>query len=130
MFFNFAALAVALVQFAATCVATEALFATAIVTNANNQSALECWQLDANVSRISDLHGRSLNNTDETVSKQSEAALDELVAETRSLSSQIKSRIGDLEKRPLPPGQNVELRRNQVRPASRMLAWKLNKSQL
>ena len=50
MLFTFAALAVALLQFAATCVATEAFFATAIVTNANNQSALECWQLDANVS--------------------------------------------------------------------------------
>lgn len=47
---NLGILAVALVQFAATCVATEAFFTTAIVTDANNRSTLECWQLDANVS--------------------------------------------------------------------------------
>jgi len=72
-------------------------------------------QLDANVSRISDLHGRSLNNTDDAVAKQSEAALDELVSETRSLSNQIKNRIKDLEKEPIPPGENVNIRQNQMR---------------
>ena len=49
MLFNFGVFAFALVQYAVTCVATEAFFATAIVTDANNNSALECWQLNASV---------------------------------------------------------------------------------
>lgn len=43
MLFNLAVLAAAFVQFAATCAANEAFFVTAIVTNAQNNSALECW---------------------------------------------------------------------------------------
>lgn len=51
MWFNLAILTVALGQFAATCAAddSEAFFATAIVTDAQNNSALECWQLNASV---------------------------------------------------------------------------------
>lgn len=49
MLFNLGVLTIALVHFVVTCVATEAFFATAIVTDANNNSALECWQLNASV---------------------------------------------------------------------------------
>lgn len=41
---------VLLASFATYCTASEAFFATAIVTDARNNSALECWQLEANVS--------------------------------------------------------------------------------
>ncbi|KAH9997218.1 t-SNARE [Russula vinacea] len=58
----------------------------------------ELRRFDANVSRIGDLHSRSLNNTDEALSQQNVVALDELVEETRALSNQIKNQIRDLEK--------------------------------
>ncbi|KAI0306511.1 t-SNARE [Multifurca ochricompacta] len=74
----------------------------------------ELRRFDANVSRISDLHSRSLNNTDEALSQQNAAALDDLVAETRSLSNQIKNEIQELEKEPVPPGQDARIRRNQT----------------
>ncbi|TFY61154.1 hypothetical protein EVJ58_g4702 [Rhodofomes roseus] len=37
-------------SFATLCAASNAFFATAIVTDAKNNSALECWQLNASVS--------------------------------------------------------------------------------
>ena len=75
----------------------------------------ELRRFDANVSRIGDLHSRSLNNTDEALSQQNAAALDELVAETRALSNQIKNQIQDLEKESVPPGQDPRIRKNQAR---------------
>lgn len=75
----------------------------------------ELRRFDANVSRIGDLHSRSLNNTDEALSEQNAAALDELVAETRALSNQIKNQIQDLEKESVPPGQDPRIRKNQAR---------------
>jgi len=74
----------------------------------------ELRRFDTNVSRIADLHNRSLNNTDEALSQQNAAALDELVEETRALSNQIKIQIQDLEKESLPPGQDPRIRRNQT----------------
>jgi syntaxin 1B/2/3 len=74
----------------------------------------ELRRFDANVSRISDLHSRSLNNTDEALSQQNAAALDELVEETRALSNQIKNQIRDLEKESVPPGQDPRIRKNQT----------------
>jgi len=74
----------------------------------------ELRRFDSNVSRIADLHNRSLNNTDEALSQQNAAALDELVEETRALSNQIKNQIQDLEKESLPPGQDPRIRRNQT----------------
>jgi len=74
----------------------------------------ELRRFDSNVSRIADLHNRSLNNTDEALSQQNAAALDELVEETRALSNQIKNQIQDLEKESLPPGQDPRIRRNQA----------------
>ncbi|KAI0006092.1 t-SNARE [Russula compacta] len=74
----------------------------------------ELRRFDANVSRIADLHSRSLNNTDEALSQQNAAALDALVEETRALSNQIKSQIQELEKESVPQGQDPRIRRNQT----------------
>ena len=74
----------------------------------------ELRRFDANVSRIGELHSRSLNNTDEALSQQNAAALDELVEETRALSNQLKNQIRDLEKEPVPPGQDPRIRKNQA----------------
>jgi len=74
----------------------------------------ELRRFDGNVSRIGELHSRSLNNTDEAVSQQNAAALDELVEETRALSNQLKNQIRDLEKETVPPGQDPRIRKNQI----------------
>ncbi|KAI0050933.1 t-SNARE [Auriscalpium vulgare] len=68
---------------------------------------------DQNVSRISDLHSRTLNQMDDAAAKSTEA-LDELVAETRKVSGDLKNRIQDLEKQPTPPGQDARIRKNQT----------------
>ncbi|KAI9510853.1 t-SNARE [Russula earlei] len=74
----------------------------------------ELRRFDANVSRVSDLHSRSLNNTDDALSQQLATALDELVAETRALSNEIKKQIQDLEMEPVPQGQDPRIRKNQI----------------
>jgi len=74
----------------------------------------ELRRFDANVTSISDLHSRSLNNTDEAVSQQNADALDQLLTETRSLSNQVKARIQELEKEPVPAGQDARIRKNQT----------------
>jgi len=74
----------------------------------------ELRRIDANVSRIGDLHSRSLNNTDEALAQQNATALDELVEETRALCNQIKNQIQDLEKESVPPGQDPRIRKNQT----------------
>jgi syntaxin 1B/2/3 len=74
----------------------------------------ELRRFDANVSRIADLHSRSLNNTDEALAEQNATALDALVTETRALSNQIKNQIQDLEKEAVPQGQDPRIRRNQA----------------
>jgi syntaxin 1B/2/3 len=66
------------------------------------------------VSSIADLHSRLLNTTDEALVQQNATALDELVAETRSLSNHIKSQIQELEKETVPQGQDVRIRQNQA----------------
>ncbi|KAG9016309.1 Plasma membrane t-SNARE, secretory vesicle fusion [Tulasnella sp. 427] len=52
-----------------------------------------------NVNRISELHSRSLNNMDEVAMQRTEAQLDALVEDTRTLSGNLKRRIQDLERR-------------------------------
>jgi len=74
----------------------------------------ELRRFDSNVSRIGELHSRTLNITDEALSQQNASALDELVAETRALSNQIKIQIQDLEKESVPPGQDPRIRKNQI----------------
>jgi syntaxin 1B/2/3 len=51
-----------------------------------------------NVSRISDLHARSLNNTDDAATARNTQLLEELVSETSALSTTLKRRIKALER--------------------------------
>ncbi|KAG6333413.1 hypothetical protein ID866_5675 [Astraeus odoratus] len=53
---------------------------------------------NTNVSRIDELHSRSLNNTDDAAQQRIEAQLQELVAETSTLSTDLKRRIQTLER--------------------------------
>jgi syntaxin 1B/2/3 len=67
-------------------------------------------QFNNDVTRITELQGKSLNAVDGT--GQNHALLDDQVAQTRDLGNQIKRRIEALKKRPAPRGQ--EARKNQV----------------
>jgi hypothetical protein len=67
-------------------------------------------QFSNDVTRISELQGRSLNAVDGT--SQDLALLDDQVAQTRDLGNQIKRRIEALKKQPVPRGQ--EARKNQA----------------
>jgi len=51
-----------------------------------------------NVSRISDLHARSLNNTDDAAAARNTERLEELVNDTSALSTTLKRRIQGLER--------------------------------
>jgi len=51
-----------------------------------------------NVTRISDLHARSLNNTDDAATQRNTQRLEELVNETSALSTTLKRRIQSLER--------------------------------
>lgn len=70
---------------------------------------------NSNVSRISDLHNRTLNSTDENANQQNAAILDDLVAQTRDLGNNIKQRLQSLEAQPAQPGQDMRIRKNRVR---------------
>lgn len=67
-----------------------------------------------NVSRIGELHSRSLNNMDDRAAEQNAAALDDLVAETSALSNTLKRRIKSLEAQGA-PGRDGQVRKQQVR---------------
>ncbi|KII88653.1 hypothetical protein PLICRDRAFT_698997 [Plicaturopsis crispa FD-325 SS-3] len=69
-------------------------------------------QFDTNVSRISDLHSRSLNVADESTTHQNAAQLDELVEETRSLSKSLRERTKALAAFP-GTAQDAQQRKNQ-----------------
>ncbi|CDO72843.1 hypothetical protein BN946_scf185002.g28 [Trametes cinnabarina] len=71
-------------------------------------------QFSSNVSRIADLHSRTLNSTDEGASRQSEALLDDLVGQTRQLSSELKERIQALASYPVTRAQDQVIRKNQT----------------
>ena len=66
-----------------------------------------------NVSRISDLHNRSLNNTDDAAAERFTQQLEELVAETSALSNVLKRRIKALERQP-GGGRDGQIRKQQV----------------
>ncbi|KAH9997239.1 t-SNARE [Russula vinacea] len=51
-----------------------------------------------NITRISDLHARSLNNTDDAAAARNTQQLEELVSETSALSTTLKRRIQALER--------------------------------
>lgn len=66
-----------------------------------------------NVNRISDLHSRSLNNMDEVAMQRTEAQLDSLVEDTRTLSGNLKRRIQDLERKG-GSGRDGQIRKQQT----------------
>lgn len=53
---------------------------------------------NANVSRIDELHSRSLNNTDDAAAQRNASQLQELVEDTSALSATLKRRVKDLER--------------------------------
>jgi len=69
----------------------------------------EIEHFNANVSRISELHSRSLNAT----SQQDTVQLEEVVAETRTLSNTLKQRIKGFGSSP-GPGQDPQIWQNQI----------------
>ncbi|OJT14577.1 Syntaxin-like protein psy1 [Trametes pubescens] len=71
-------------------------------------------QFSGNVSRISDLHSRTLNSTDDNTSRQNEAVLDDLVGQTRQLSNELKERIQTLSSYPVTRAQDQAIRKNQA----------------
>jgi syntaxin 1B/2/3 len=68
---------------------------------------------NAGVSRISQLHGQSLNNMDPAANEQHQAALEDQVNSTRALSNDLKRRINALEARPA-IGQDARMQKNIV----------------
>ncbi|KAJ3839822.1 syntaxin [Lentinula raphanica] len=66
-----------------------------------------------NVSRIGELHSRSLNNTDDVAAQRNAAQLDELVADTSALSATLKRRIKALEKQ-AGSGRDGQIRKQQT----------------
>lgn len=68
-------------------------------------------QFNNDVTRISELQGKSLNAVDGA--GQNLALLDDQIAQTRDLGNQIKRRIEALKRQPIPRGQ--EARKNQAR---------------
>ncbi|KAJ4488085.1 syntaxin-like protein [Lentinula aciculospora] len=66
-----------------------------------------------NVTRIGELHSRSLNNTDDAAAQRNAAQLDELVADTSALSATLKRRIKALE-RQAGSGRDGQIRKQQT----------------
>ncbi|RPD80209.1 t-SNARE [Lentinus tigrinus ALCF2SS1-7] len=68
----------------------------------------------SNVSRISDLHSRTLNTADDGASRQNAALLDDLVGQTRDLSNSLKEKIQALSQYPVSRSQDQTIRKNQT----------------
>lgn len=66
-----------------------------------------------NVSRIDELHSRSLNNTDDAAQQRVVSELEQLVAETSELSTQLKRRIQALERQG-GSGRDGQIRKQQT----------------
>ncbi|KAI0082747.1 t-SNARE [Panus rudis PR-1116 ss-1] len=66
-----------------------------------------------NVNRISDLHNRSLNNTDDAAAQRVQQQLEELVADTSALSNVLKRRIKALERQG-GSGRDGQIRKQQT----------------
>ncbi|KAF5365788.1 hypothetical protein D9758_003245 [Tetrapyrgos nigripes] len=66
-----------------------------------------------NVSRIGDLHSRSLNNTDDAAAERNQAQLQELVEDTSALSATLKRRIKALERQG-GSGRDGQIRKQQT----------------
>jgi len=70
-------------------------------------------EYNANVSRISDLHSKSLNNTDDSASQRFNRELEDLVQETSAMSNELKRRIKSLEAR-RGSGRDGQIRQQQT----------------
>ena len=66
-----------------------------------------------NVTRIGDLHSRSLNNMDESAAQRNASQLDELVEDTSALSASLKRRVKALERQGA-SGRDGQIRKQQV----------------
>ncbi|KAK7693649.1 hypothetical protein QCA50_003218 [Cerrena zonata] len=66
-----------------------------------------------NVNKISDLHSRSLNNTDDAAAQRNAQQLEELVADTSALSNVLKRRIKSLERQG-GSGRDGQIRKQQT----------------
>jgi len=71
-------------------------------------------QFNENISRISELHSRSINTTDEAIAQRNEAELEDIVADTSALSNTLKRRIKALERQG-GSGRNGQIKKQQVR---------------
>ncbi|OSC99023.1 t-SNARE [Trametes coccinea BRFM310] len=71
-------------------------------------------QFSSNVSRIADLHARTLSSTDEGSGRHNEELLDDLVGQTRQLSNELKERIQALAAYPVTRAQDQVIRKNQT----------------
>jgi len=65
------------------------------------------------VARIGDLHSRSLNNTDDNAAQRNAQQLDQLIDDTSALSSSLKTRVKDLERRG-GSGRDGQIRKQQT----------------
>lgn len=73
-------------------------------------------QYESNVSEIADLQNRSLNVLDQKSSREYQAQLDDLVAETRSLGNSLKEQIRALASWPVKGRDGAMIRKSQVSP--------------
>ena len=71
-------------------------------------------QFNENVSRISELHSRSINTADEAAGQRNAAELEELVEDTGALSNTLKRRIKALERQG-GSGRDGQIKKQQVR---------------
>ena len=71
-------------------------------------------QFNGNVTRIQELHGRALDAADESTRQREGAVLDDLVAQTRQVSNQLKEKIQSLAAYPVSRPQDQSIRRDQV----------------
>ncbi|KAG1768338.1 t-SNARE [Suillus occidentalis] len=68
---------------------------------------------NANISRIDELHSRSLNNTDDAAAQRNASQLQELVEDTSALSTTLKRRVKDLERQG-GSGRDGQIRKQQT----------------
>jgi len=70
-------------------------------------------QFNDNVSRISELHSRSINTTDESVNQRNALELEDIVSDTGALSDTLKRRIKALERQG-GSGRNGQIKKQQT----------------
>ncbi|KAG8861193.1 Plasma membrane t-SNARE, secretory vesicle fusion [Tulasnella sp. 330] len=73
----------------------------------------ETRAMNDNVAQISELHSRSLNNTDEMATKRIEGQLESLIEDTRAMMGNLKTRIQNLERKP-GQGRDGQIRQQQT----------------